>query len=250
MARGALNSNEPLLLVASMSGRFQINWFLLDSWEYVPSHSPTTGLQPILCKKDTLKRANLKPKSSTYGKGIVILTSINSKFVWASSYSILTSQLPSPASDGQQLIRRGTNCSSLLCNLHFSTPTSVSSGNGFEGCFKPICKTSAIKFDIPHQVKLLTCERILNSSLSTFGCVCNWIPWLFWFSSCTLIFVHCSLRICNVVKPCSSNCWTPPSRLKRTISFSCSLKWTLKENAFNHPNGGAGVARLTRSRPI
>lgn len=74
----------------------------------------------------------------TYGKGIIMLTSINSKFRWASSYSILTSQLPSPASDGQQFICNGTKLSSELCKRHFNTPTSVCNGNGFEGCFKPI----------------------------------------------------------------------------------------------------------------
>lgn len=77
-------------------------------------------------------------KYVSYGNGIVILTSTNSKLMWASSYSMLTSQLPSPASEGQQLINRGTKASSVLCNRHFSTPTSVWMGKGFEGCFRPI----------------------------------------------------------------------------------------------------------------
>lgn len=67
-----------------------------------------------------------------------MLTSESSRSGWVSSYSILTSQLSSPASDGQQLISNGTKFSSVLCNLHFKTPTSVLSGKGFAGCFKPI----------------------------------------------------------------------------------------------------------------
>lgn len=77
-------------------------------------------------------------KQFTYGNGIVMTTSDNSKLVWDSSYSIFTSQLPSPASEGQQLICKGTNASSVLCNRHFKTPTSECSGNGFEGSFRPI----------------------------------------------------------------------------------------------------------------
>lgn len=45
---GAENSREPDLLEESKIGIDQTSAFFLDSWLYSPSHSATTGLQPIL----------------------------------------------------------------------------------------------------------------------------------------------------------------------------------------------------------
>jgi hypothetical protein len=53
------------------------------------------------------------------------------------------------------LLVNGIKDSSVVCSLHFSTPTSLLTGNDFSGFFKPM-RDSAVK-----------------SFLSTFGCVWN-----------------------------------------------------------------------------
>ena len=121
----------------------------------------------------------------------------NSRSVFSSSYSMLTSQPPDPLSLGQQLIDKGISESSLLVNLneamirrdltltttlkyvqcvfhshlHLSTPTPVLTGNGLAGFFSPIT--------------LL----VLKSSLSMLGCVCSWIALLVVFCSSSLVEV-------------------------------------------------------------
>lgn len=42
-------------------------------------------------------------KKNTYGKGIEITTSRNSKSLFSNSYSTLTSQVPFPAGEGQHV---------------------------------------------------------------------------------------------------------------------------------------------------
>ena len=84
----------------------------------------------------------------------MITTSLSSKLSSCSPHSLLTSQL-FPLSKGQQLIVKGIKDSSVVCSLHFSTPTSLFTGNDFSGFFKPM-RDSAVK-----------------SFLSTFGCVWN-----------------------------------------------------------------------------
>lgn len=83
-------------------------------------------------------------------------------------------------------------------------------GNGLVGFFKPIC------------------ARVLNSSLSTFGWVCNWIPRVSLLSICTLMRPIFSSEIRRVIKPDNSNCCRPPSRPIRTLSLSSNLMWTLE----------------------
>lgn len=92
--------------------------------------------------------------TNTRWEWIVMTTSLSSKLSSCSPNSLLTSQL-FPLSKGQQLIVKGIKDSSVVCSLHFSTPTSLFTGNDFSGFFKPM-RDSAVK-----------------SFLSTFGCVWN-----------------------------------------------------------------------------
>ena len=80
---GAENSIDPDFEDASTSDKDQVSVFLRESWLYCPSHSFTTGLQPI-------------------GRGILISTLFNSRSMCSNSYSMLTSHPPSPFSEGQQ----------------------------------------------------------------------------------------------------------------------------------------------------
>lgn len=57
--------------------------------------------------------------------------------------------LPEPSD--LHLLVNGMKDSSVVCNLHFSTPTSLLIGNDFSGFFKPIC------------------DSVVKSFLSTFG---------------------------------------------------------------------------------
>lgn len=59
--------------------------------------------------------------------------------------------LPEPSD--LHLLVNGMKDSSVVCNLHFSTPTSLLIGNDFSGFFKPIC------------------DSVVKSFLSTFGWV-------------------------------------------------------------------------------
>lgn len=133
-------------------------------------------------------RTHLTHVVSTYGTGMLMTTSLSSRLSSCSSYSMLTSQ-PLPLSEGQQLtvekqcshvsdneernttreqqhikmaqvkhmcchsLVRGMRDSSVVCNLHFSTPTSLLSGKDFSGFFRP------------------TTDSAVNNFLSTLGCV-------------------------------------------------------------------------------
>lgn len=77
----------------------------------------------------------------------------------------------------------GMKDSSVVCNLHFSTPTSLLIGNDFSGFFKPIC------------------DSAVNSFLSTFGWVWNGNK----SRGCVSYTVTSSLRqTCISDNPCSS----------------------------------------------
>lgn len=118
------------LILASITGRHHSKVFRRLSCRYSPSISPITGAP------------------TPDGSGMVITTSFSSKLSSCSSYSMLTSQ-PFPLSEGQQLIVSGIKDSSVVCSLHFSTPTSLLTGNDFSGFFKPI-RDSAVKSFYPH----------------------------------------------------------------------------------------------------
>lgn len=80
---GAENSIEPDFVEASITGKDQTKVFRRASCVYCPSHSLTIGMHPI-------------------GRGMLIWTSFNSRSACSNSYSIFTSQPPSPFSEGQQ----------------------------------------------------------------------------------------------------------------------------------------------------
>ena len=136
----------------------------------------------------TAPQTHLTHVVSTYGTGMLMTTSLSSRLSSCSSYSMLTSQ-PLPLSEGQQLtvekqrshdsnneernttreqqhikmaqlkhmcchsLVRGMRDSSVVCNLHFSTPTSLLRGKDFSGFFRP------------------TTDSAVNNFLSTLGCV-------------------------------------------------------------------------------
>ena len=166
--------------------------------------------------------------------GMVITTSCSSSWSCSNSYSIFTSQPPCPLSEGQQfteikiswekenyfikgkkVLDRGMLDSSVVCSLHFKTPTSVLSGNGLAGFFKAICDCRLIK------------------SLSMLGCVCVCTNLFVGALSWSLIRPKASSEMRKVKWPVISMLSRPPSRLAITVIFSSILAWTLiKKKSF------------------
>lgn len=158
--------------------------FRLLSCLYSPSRSPITGAptpdlrehkEDVSCGVWISGLQSFLP--GTHGTGMLMTTSLSSRLSSCSSYSMLTSQ-PLPLSEGQQftaggsareiqprarphlrarqrLLVSGMRDSSVVCSLHFSTPTSLLRGKDFSGFFSPMT------------------DSAVNSFLSTLGCVCE-----------------------------------------------------------------------------
>ncbi len=101
--------------------------------------------------------------------------------------------------------------SSVVWNLHLSTPTSVLSGKGLAGFLSPIW--------------LL----VLSSSLSMLGCVWSWMALLGVLCSCILILARASSEMRRDSMPVTSIVSRPPSRFATTTIFSSSLACTLEK---------------------
>ena len=110
------------------------------------------------------------------------------------------------------LLDKGILDSSVVVIRHFSTPTSVLSGNGLAGFLRA------------------TCVLFLSNSLSILGCVWSCTSGLVCSWSWSLIRPNASSEIRIVNCPINSMVSRPPSRRATTVSFSSNLTCTLNNN--------------------